>query len=173
MKEFQRKHLIIYIPILEEAFPIEELREKERQRALLDKPQYCLYGIKNERGELQGALAIWDLEEFVYIEHFAIKPFYRNGGFGGKTLQKIVTRTGKPIVLEVEVPTDDMTKRRVGFYERQGFFLNNYPYLQPPMRAGQGMLPLRLMTMPGKISEDIYKRYKRLIHKIVYNYEEA
>ncbi len=160
-------------PILEEAFPVEELREKERQKALLDKPEYRLYGIKNKGGDLQGAMAMWDFEDFVYIEHFAIKPFYRNGGFGGKKLQEMIAWVRKPVVLEVEVPTDDITKRRVGFYERHGFFLNDYPYLQPPMRVGQGMLPLRLMTMPGKISEDVYERYRRLIHRIVYNYEEA
>lgn len=160
-------------PILEEAFPVEELREKERQKALLDKPEYRLYGIKNESDDLQGALAMWDFSDFIYIEHFAIKPLYRNGGFGGKMLQKLIAWAGKPVVLEVEVPRDDLTKRRVGFYERHGFFYNDYPYLQPPMRAGQGMLPLRLMTMPGKISEEVYKKYKRLIHRIVYNYEEA
>ncbi len=159
-------------PILEEAFPVEELREKERQRALLEKPQYRLYGIKSPRGALLGAMALWDFNDFVYVEHFAIKPPYRNGGFGGKRLMEMVGWSRRPVVLEVEVPIGDVTKRRVGFYERHGFFYNEYPYLQPPMRPGQKMLPLRLMTTPEKISEDVYKRYKSMIHKIVYEYEE-
>lgn len=161
-------------PIFEEAFPVEELREKERQKTLLDKPQYRLYGIKNESeyGVLQGAVAMWDFNDFIYIEHFAIKPIHRNGGFGGKKLKEMIAWVGRPVVLEVEVPTDEMTKRRVGFYERHGFFFNDYPYLQPPMRVGQKMLPLRLMTIPEKISEEVYERYKRTIHKIVYNFEE-
>ncbi|WMI80454.1 GNAT family N-acetyltransferase [Anaerotignum sp. MB30-C6] len=160
-------------PILEEAFPVEELREKQRQKALLDKPQYRLYGIKEDSGILQGALAMWDFNDFFYFEHLAIKPEFRNGGFGGEKLDEIIDWAGRPIVLEVEVPEDELTKRRVGFYERHGFFYNDYPYLQPPMREGQDMLPLRLMTIPQKISEDVYKRYKSLIHKIVYDYEEA
>lgn len=159
-------------PILEEAFPVEELREKERQEALLDKPQYRLFGIKNECDVLQGAIAMWDFEDFIYIEHFVIKPSFRNGGFGGKKLREIIAWAGRPVVLEVEVPTDEMTKRRIGFYERHGFFFNEYPYLQPPMRMGQGRLPLRLMTMPERISQDVYERYKRMIHRIVYNFEE-
>lgn len=159
-------------PILEEAFPVEELREKERQKALLDKPQYRLFGMKNEYGVLQGAIAMWDFEDFIYIEHFAIKPSFRNGGFGGKKLREIIAWAGRPVVLEVELPTDEMTKRRVGFYERHGFLFNEYPYLQPPMRVGQEMLPLRLMTMPEKISQDVYEKYKRTIHRIVYSFEE-
>lgn len=160
-------------PILEEAFPVEELREKKRQKALLDRPQYRLYGIKEDNGALQGVMAMWDFKDFLYLEHFAINPVYRNGGFGGKKLNEMIAWAAKPIVLEVEVPTDEITKRRVGFYKRHGFFFNEYPYFQPPMRVGQGLLPLRLMTMPEKISEDVYKRYKELIHKVVYGYEEA
>lgn len=160
-------------PILEEAFPVEELREMERQKALLDKPQYRLYGIKNESGILQGVIAMWDFNEFLYCEHLAIRPEFRNGGFGGNKLDEIIDWADKPIVLEVEVPEDALTERRVKFYERHGFFYNDYPYLQPPMRAGQEMLPLRFMTFPEGISEDVYNRYKSLIYKFVYDYEEA
>lgn len=163
---------LIY-PILEEAFPVEELREKERQKVLLDQPQYGLYGIKEERGILQGVVALWDFDNFLYIEHFAINPLFRNEGIGGRILDEMINWVGKPIVLEVEVPKDEITKRRVGFYERHGFLFHDYPYLQPPMRAGQEMLPLRLMTFPERISLNEYERYKSLIHKVVYNYEEA
>jgi GNAT superfamily N-acetyltransferase len=160
-------------PILQEAFPVEELREKQRQKALLDQPRYRLYGMKEESGILQGVIALWDFDDFLYVEHFAIQSFFRNEGIGGKRLDEMINWAGKPIVLEVEVPKDGFTLSRVRFYERHGFIFNQYPYLQPPMRAGQVMLPLRLMTMPQKLSEDEYKRYKSLIYKVVYNYEEA
>ena len=158
-------------PILEEAFPVEELRERKRQKNLLDKSQYRLLGIKNGENIMQGVMALWDFKEFVYVEHFAIKPEFRNGGFGGKKLLELLAWAGRPVVLEVEVPTDELTRRRVSFYERYGFHYNEYPYLQPPMRMGQGMLPLRLMTMPEKITKDAYETYKGTIHKIVYGYE--
>lgn len=160
-------------PILEEAFPVEELREKERQKALLDQPQYGLYGIKEGDGVIQGAIAMWDFEDFLYIEHFAMKPEFRDGGLGGNKLEEVKKWAEKPIVLEVEIPEDDLTKRRVGFYKKHGFFLNEYPYLQPPMRKGQDLLPLRFMTTPEKISQHTYIKYKSIIHKVAYNYEEA
>ncbi|WP_352399328.1 GNAT family N-acetyltransferase [Anaerotignum sp.] len=160
-------------PILKEAFPVEELREKERQKGLLDKKQYRLYGIKDDTGILQGVFAMWDFDEFFYFEHFAIKPEFRNGGFGGRKLDEIVKWAGRPIVLEVEMPEDELAQRRIGFYKRHGFYYNDYPYLQPPMRKDQGVLPLRLMTTPTEISEDVFEKYKSLIHKVVYGYEEA
>ena len=75
------------------------------------------------------------------------------------------------MVLEVEVPEDALTRRRIGFYERHGLVYNEYPYLQPPLRKGNALLPLRFMTKPGAIDEKTYERYKRLIYRIVYKYE--
>lgn len=161
---------IVY-PILEEAFPITELRIKENQCALLEDPLYHLYAILDMEEVVCGVLAAWELaEDFIYIEHFAIIPEKRNGGFGGHVLEQFAEQTGKQIVLEVELPEDTLTKRRIAFYERHGFCFNNYAYLQPPMRKGQDMLPLRLMTKPKPIDTHTYERYKTLIHRYVYHY---
>ncbi len=157
-------------PLLESAFPENELREKERQKAMLQKACYRLYGVR-KNGKFAAVFAAWEIEDFLYIEHFAVKEEYRNGGYGGKLLDAFLAEKGKPTVLEVEEPEDELTRRRIGFYERHGFMFNGYPYLQPPMRQGQDVLPLKLMTKPSAIDEATYKRYKRLIHRIVYQYE--
>lgn len=159
-------------PLMESAFPVTELRVKERQKALLQEPCYRLYGVPGEAG-MQAVFAVWEIEDFLYIEHFAVREDCRNGGYGGGLLDKLIAETGKPVVLEVEVPEDELTRRRIGFYKRHGFVYNEYPYLQPPMREGQGMLPLMLMTNPAAIDEKTYERYKTLIHRIVYHYEEG
>ncbi len=160
-------------PILEEAFPVTELRVKEKQYALLDDALYRLYAVCDQEGSISGVLAVWELaDDFLYIEHFAILPEKRNGGFGGRVLEYLAEHTGKQIVLEVELPENALTKRRIAFYERHGFYFNAYTYLQPPMREGQGMLPLRLMTRPNPIDADTYERYKMLIHRNVYRYTD-
>ena len=125
-------------PLLESAFPVTELRMKEDQRALLKEPCYRLYGVRRE-GAFAATFATWEIEDFLYIEHFAVKEEYRNGGYGGMLLDALV--------------------------------FNSYPYLQPPMRKGQGVLPLRLMTKPAAIDAKTYQRYKKRIHSIVYKYE--
>lgn len=157
-------------PLLAEAFPVTELREKQNQRALLREAQYRLYGVA-EDGAFTAVFAAWEIEDFLYIEHFAVRADRRNGGYGGALLERFIEAHGKPVVLEVELPEDALTRRRIGFYERYGFVYNAYPYLQPPMRKGQGMLPLRLMTRPAAIDAETYARYKSRIHKIVYRYE--
>ncbi|WP_443634075.1 hypothetical protein [Anaerotignum faecicola] len=67
-------------PLLESAFPVTELRMKEDQRALLKEPCYRLYGVRRE-GVFAATFATWEIEDFLYIEHFAVKEEYRNGGF--------------------------------------------------------------------------------------------
>jgi len=158
-------------PLLEEAFPVTELRTKADQRALLQNPLYRLWGVRGEDGSFWAVFAFWEIEEFLYIEHFAVDKTYRNDGQGGKLLDRLLEEKGKPVVLEVELPEDDLTRRRVGFYERHGLVFNDYPYMQPPMRKGQAAIPLRIMTKPAAIDETTYHRYKKLIHRIVYQYE--
>lgn len=158
-------------PLLEEAFPVTELRTKEDQLVLLQNPLYRLWGVRGENGSFQAVFAFWEIEEFLYIEHFAVDQAYRNGGRGGKLLDSLLEEKGKPMVLEVELPEDDLTRRRIGFYERHGLVFNDYPYMQPPMRKGQPAVPLRFMTKPAAIDEETYQRYKKLIHRIVYQYE--
>lgn len=157
-------------PLLEDAFPVTELREKERQRALLAEPCYRLNGVRRDGG-FAAVFAAWEIEEFLYIEHFAVQEAYRNGGYGGRLLDCFLAEKARPMVLEVELPTDELTKRRIGFYQRHGLIFNEYPYLQPPMRKGQKPLPLRLMTSPAAIDEKEFQRYRKRIHSMVYQYE--
>ncbi|WP_317856170.1 GNAT family N-acetyltransferase [Chakrabartyella piscis] len=171
-QKLNKEQFELVYPILEDSFPVEELRTKENQRSLLDKPEYTLCAIKGENGVVQGVAAYWELDDFLYIDHLAIKKEARNGGIGGKRFMELIAQIGKPVVLEVELPEGELEQRRIAFYERLGFFYNDYPYLQPPMREGDEMFPLRYMTYPDKIDEITYERYKRNIYKVAYGYEE-
>ena len=63
--------------IMEISFPPEERRKREKQRELLEKEEYLLYGVK--QGEnLLGFLAAWELGDLLFMEHFAISPEARN-----------------------------------------------------------------------------------------------
>jgi len=157
--------------LLEAAFPVTELRVREDQKNLLQAECYRLYGVRKEDG-FAAVFAVWEIDDFLYIEHFAVREDCRNTGFGGKLLDALLEEKGKPMVLEVEVPADDLTRRRIGFYERHGLVYNDYPYLQPPLRTGNELLPLRFMTKPGAIDEITYERYKKRMYELVYQYNE-
>ncbi len=158
-------------PLLESAFPITELRTKEDQRALLKEEQYFLYGVRKD-GDFAAVFATWEIDDFLYIEHFAVKEAYRNGGYGGFLLDTLLEEKGKPMVLEVEEPEDELTRRRIAFYERHGLMYNVHFYLQPPMRKDTDFVPLKFMTKPEKISKATFERYKKQIYSVVYKYTE-
>ena len=73
------------------------------------------------------------------------------------------------IVLEVEEPIDELTKRRIGFYQRQGFTIQDMPYQQPPYRKGDDWYPMKLMTLRGEDFSRQYEKVKNNIYREAYN----
>ena len=81
------------------------------------------------------------------------------------------TQKKKLICLEVELPEDELTKRRIGFYERNGFVFNEYPYMQPPISKGKSSVPLRIMTYGTAIPEETFEKMKQVLYRRVYKVE--
>ena len=149
------------------SFPEDEFRTREGQLALFDDPAYRVYALRMEVGV--GALcAAWTLNERLFIEHLAVDPARRNGGLGGRFLDEVIAEAKRPAVLEVEPPEDDISRRRIGFYQRHGFSLNDYDYLQLPLRAGQSPKPLLIMTTGGAISRAEFEALRNEIYARVY-----
>jgi ribosomal protein S18 acetylase RimI-like enzyme len=96
--------------LMEVSFPSDEYRTYDEQKALLDNPFYQVYVLKDSYNNFVMAfVAVWEFEDFAFIEHFAVNPEYRNGGIGEKILNKLVDMLGKTICLEVEPPEDEIT----------------------------------------------------------------
>lgn len=117
-----------------------------------------------------GFLAVWEFEFFIYIEHFAVDPALRNSGTGSAMLKELVKQYQKLICLEVELPEDELTRRRIGFYERNGFVFNEYPYIQPPISKGKSPVPLRIMTYGEAITRETFEAMKNVLYRSVYKY---
>ena len=154
--------------ILDESFPSDEIRPFDEQKELLDNAFYKLYGI-TENEELIAVMAVWEFEELTFVEHFAVSLKHRNKNIGSGFLKEIISAYNKKLCLEVEPPEDELKKRRIGFYERNGLFLNEYPYIQPPISKGKNPVPLMIMTSEGKITEKEFRRIKETLYKSVYN----
>lgn len=162
--------------IMEQSFPPEERRTKEGQRKLFGHPAYRLYGMlacPEKKEELGAFLAVWDFPEFLFLEHFAVDERLRGGGIGAGLLGELFDSCGKSVVLEVEPPEGEMTRRRIGFYERNGFSLNDYSYVQPSLAKGQPAIPLKLMSRPGTLSPQQFADVKRVLLKEVYRCPEG
>ena len=92
----------------------------------------------------------------------------RGKGYGGIAIETLVNETRKVVVLEVELPTDEMSKRRVGFYERHGFKLCEKKYVQPPYKAGDCELEMKIMWCNAEDISDKFDRMVACIYNNVY-----
>jgi hypothetical protein len=71
--------------------------------------------------------------------------------------------------LEVEIPEEEMAKRRINFYQRQGFSLWEKPYQQPPYKAGDNYLPMLIMAYGDIECGKDFDLVKEHIYCEVYN----
>lgn len=155
--------------ILVGSFPPEEYRELGAWEQMTCKQRnfYNNVVVKGERNI--GLLTYWDFDVFVYVEHFAIDPSLRGGGYGSEILSRLVQMVKKPVVLEVERPLTEEAKRRIAFYQRNGFALWKNDYQQPPYRVGDPYLPMYLMAC-GDMDENEYYTFVRTnIYSEVYH----
>ncbi len=154
--------------LLVSSFPSDEYRNLEELRIYTDRqPNFHNNAILND-GSPIGLLTYWDFDGFHYIEHFAIHPSQRNGGFGKRVLKYLCSLLQAPIVLEVEMPDNEMARRRIGFYQRQGFTLWARDYLQPPYKSGDSWLPMYLMAHGSLKCEKDFARVRKEIYREVY-----
>ncbi|MDR6552002.1 GNAT family N-acetyltransferase [Paenibacillus qinlingensis] len=154
--------------LMQVAFPETEIRTYEGQRALLPHPSYRIDAERDDQGQLLGFLASWNWSTFRFVEHIAVNVAIRGGGIGKRMLMKYMSSASTPIVLEVEPPTTLDATRRIEFYKRCGFHLNRFPYAQPPLREGQAMLPLHIMSYPNPLTESEFNPCKEVLFTEVY-----
>ena len=158
--------------LMEESFPPEEHRTKEDQRALFDDSRYVVWGVRDEARRVIAFMATWELEQMLFLEHFAVSPALRGQGLGAKLLaelSELAASAKKQICLEAEPPETEIAKRRIAFYRRCGFTLNEYPYIQPSMAAGQPPIPLVVMTYGGGVSKDTFDSIRDELYREVYH----
>ena len=154
--------------LMEQAFPPTERRTKAGQRALLHHPGYSYRILRDENKNFLGFLAVWDLGEFRFVEHFAVNEAARGKGIGGKALQMWMQEADTPVILEVEPPETEIARRRIGFYQRLGLYLNDFPYTQPSMQKDQPPIPLKIMSWPEKVEENTFRSWQKRIYQAVY-----
>lgn len=155
--------------LMEISFPAAERRPYEGQKALLEDPLYRIYILQEDPQQaIEAFIAAWKCGGFVFIEHFAVDPALRGQGIGGAFLRKFIRDRRKMVCLEVELPDTEMARRRIGFYERNGLYLNHQPYVQPAIAPGQPPVPLLLMTSHHTVAGDDFEAIRRRLLETVY-----
>ena len=156
-----------FFSLLEKSFPTDEYREREGQLALFSREEYRLLCCCKEN-ELSAFFSLWEFGDFCFLEHFAVDPKLRGQGLGTKLLEDLAAYTEKPIILEVEMPDTEQAKRRIGFYRRNGFFTNEYPYAQPAYSKDKKALPMILMSKGRTVNRMELEKIKGKVYSAVY-----
>lgn len=160
------------------SFPRNERRDTDAQRNNVDSRAnfHCL--LADDNGEPVGFITYWHFGDFCYGEHLATDPACRNKGYGAKILAALRAHLDThhvadiPFVLEVEMPTNELSRRRIAFYERNGFTLwDRYAYIQPPYRPTDKPLPMLLMAWGNINPAQRFAYVKATIHRHVYGVE--
>jgi len=157
--------------LYKKSFPSEERRQLRTQRKIMDNPLYH-FEIVTNNDRFIGFILWWDFENIRYIEHLAILPQLRGKSYGQHILKKFTSKSDTPILLEVEHPYTEINKRRICFYQRIGFVINECEYKQPPHKKCGNYVPLILMTYPDVILKNDIELFCRQYseHASIYNY---
>lgn len=149
------------------SFPSSERRTPDELNALLDCADMHLCALIDDNRPV-GFIIYWQWNNVLFIEHFAIDPDQRGKQLGQQALTWLLRIEPEYVILEVERPVDEMSRRRIHFYERQGFLLNPFDYVQPPYQPGKPAVPMRLMSIPPIADEAEFIDLSKLIKERVY-----
>ncbi len=152
-----------------DSFPPEERRSIGSIESLVrTSDEFSLYVFLLD-GEPVAFFSTWDLGEFAYGEHFAVHKQRRSTGIGSTIVKTLLSQINLPFVIEVEPPVEDMAIRRISFYEKLGFVMSGYDYIQPPYSEDLPSVSLKLMGYGCDLLRSNPSLVEQLIHSRIYN----
>ena len=116
--------------LFESAFPDEE-RPPFGELKNRNANYHFLVAVIEETNEPVGILAYWTFPKFVYVEHFAIDEELRGQGFGKAVFLNFLSQQTEQVLMEVELPHDEVSEHRIEFYASMGLYQNPQHYVQP------------------------------------------
>ena len=160
--------------VFTESFPDSERRPREWFDRLVEgEPRfYCL-----AYGNADAILCYWRLMmeregvlmPFVYVEYLAVRKELRGGGIGTEVMSEFLKRMNDvPVVLEVELPVCELTRKRVEFYERLGLRLMPEYYEQPSYGVVPGQELKLMLYAPCGLGVVSMSDMGQIIHREVY-----
>ena len=158
IKSNDDRHFAEFWDIYSISFPLNERRVSNQQTDVFKKQEYQV-DIYLSDNHVIGFIAFWTTKDFIYIEHLAIAPEIRSKGLGSAILKPFIEREPFPVILEIEPIINDLTRRRLKFYESLGFVQNEHIHYQPPYHTSDQPLHLVILTYPNQIDEDLYQQF--------------
>lgn len=153
-----------FYPLLKTSFPKEELLPQEIHLKLFSQPNFFGRQYQNFSSFIIG----YQFDSYLFLELFMVQEHLRGKNIGTQFLKTIIEESSTPIILEVEHPINDISKRRIEFYKRLGFHLNISDYKMPQFDNNHGGVPLYLMSYPRQLTQEELSMYEKKIYQDVY-----
>ncbi|MEG0163438.1 MAG: GNAT family N-acetyltransferase, partial [Mucinivorans sp.] len=114
--------------------------------------------------QFAGILYFWQWDGYAYLEHLATLPELRGQNIGGRALEKWKEeQQGRTLMLEIEPPEDEITRRREGFYVRHAMQINTHYHLHPSYSPLTAAHELRVMSFPGLLTEGQFNDFRQYL----------
>lgn len=124
-----------------------------------------------DNGNLLALLFYWTFDNCIYIEHLAVDPLRRGRNIGATLLTNFFSQyPARNIILEIDPPVDDISKRRLAFYEKLSFKNTGRIFTHSSYtRNGTGH-QLLVLSYPELLSDAQYGRFMELVTEKVLKY---
>lgn len=156
--------------LLNSYFPAEEMKDKRHFDVLLHEKGNIYKKLENDDYVVLYA----DFPDFLFIDYLLIKEQARGKGLG-KTIINQFKKYGKPILIEVEPPTEEEpdTVKRMRFYTRHHF--ETVPSIQYYLRSPYSPEKQYMNIMywaPEKYSDQFIYEKMRKMYQEIYQYKD-
>lgn len=160
--------------LYEESFPVYERRSWNTQMLAAQNPDsHCVLMLSDDDVFL-ALLFYWMYDNVVYVEYLAVNPNLRGQNIGSRIMEHLIeNNSDKTIILEIDPPQDEISIRRLHFYERIGFTSNPYTYIHPSYTTGTAAHPHELSIMsygkpiPNKTFDEFLTYMKEVVLKYI------
>lgn len=142
--------------LYQNSFPQYEQRPLNQINASLFHPDF-VFDVGEGAAYLLGT---WHTPDFIFVEHFAVHPDLRGKGIGRDLLAQLAMQAKVPIILEIDPIEDDVSRRRLAFYEKAGYKANpQFKYIHPPYEEAFDSFPLLVMSYPDPMDDALYQKF--------------
>ncbi len=156
--------------LYEESFPLAERRKFEDHKRAFADP--CFHPLSAWEGaQLLGIVFYWEWDNYRYVEYLAVSPELRGQGYGFQII-KHIRDSQHTIILEIDPLVNELSVRRLQFYERAGFTLTPYRFMHLPYRLDGVSIELLILSYPIMITKEQHTDFLYFINNHVRNYCE-
>lgn len=157
--------------LYENSFPLAEIRkEYDHLRACEDARFFPLSAW--EGSELVGLMFFWEWDSYRYLEHLAVNPDMRGGGYGSQLL-RYLRDSDHTTILEIDPLSNELSLRRLQFYERSGYTLTPFRFVHLPYRIDGKEEELLILSYPKMLTKEQHNDFLKFVNEEVIMYCEG